>query len=264
LVACGFGAVPLLDAQYFIAGIIPTVILGSSAICIYFLHLLVYVRYPGWTRGLTLKQLLVFHGILLCIGITAGLIVWFDDSGKNGPPSVHSVLSMLVVLAVSVLIDPPALSHRLVTWFLRSARMAHLSARDRDWFKRWVRGSTSGITLILPLNRSYVIIVPLLAGMLLTWRYIDDIYPNVPQALGGAAPRCARLDLAAQRVSSTTLNLLGVPETGHSAPVATTPELLVHRETGAYTLVSAGVGRTSGARMIQIRSEAVQVLSWCD
>src|SRR6185503_446314 len=101
-----------------------------------------------------------------------------------------------------------------------------------------------------------------------------EIYPPIPQELGGPAPRCARVHLIRSEVDSDSLQALGSEATGDSTVMRTLP-LRVYFSGNEFLLVRPPakqdpIGNTAKKRwtardetLYELRNDAIRVIEWC-
>lgn len=102
-----------------------------------------------------------------------------------------------------------------------------------------------------------------------------DLYPRLPQVLGGPQPRCAYVDLEQQQIASSTLSALALANSAdssvNSAPkVVRTKKLDVYFSSSDYLLVrvASDTGTTGSTKpenepLYELRKEIIRVVQWC-
>jgi hypothetical protein len=230
------GLLPALDPQYFVAGLVPVVIMLAAFIGgTYFKRFLVD-RWPvlvgtdakGIWKVIRVTLLFMFWPALALVafGPFLGALLLLFYLGykllRRFAPGIWLRLAdkevkgwkLLVRLAVSLL----AFAAFLVLLFKRDYfSRAILSGRARSVDSVLMIGFVIAVTLLPPmagdlfswLSRFYrwlwVYFGVLMFVLLGLTFYIERVYPNFPQEFGGVRPRCAYLDLVKSQVSDETL-----------------------------------------------------------
>ena len=166
----GLGLVPVLDAQYFAAGVLPALIVIVSCLIGWWLRLLgEWVRKPVSPGAERARSVLEVIGILC---ILAGF-VWLLSNRKFPIWPAILIIGGGAIMAVS----------------------SFLSRKKTDtWYHRLVLGLA---WFYLPLFG--------VSGFLL---YTAKIFPDLPQAFGGPRPQRVQLDVDVSKISPNTLHLL--------------------------------------------------------
>jgi hypothetical protein len=178
------GLVPALDAQYLVAGVLPTVILaGSVALAA------VHVWFSKWTAtdpsekrfrwGTTLSILGVGLGVA---GFTVGQVL-ADTPGEDRAVLV-AVIGAYILMLGTILQGP------------------------------------RGVALLRYYGLGVLWLVVLAVPLVLVLFYVERLFPYVPASLGGPSPRCVYVDLATDSVSSDTVAALVSTEPPVSLPIA--------------------------------------------
>lgn len=167
----GLGLVPVLDAQYFAAGVLPSVIVATACFTGWWLRWVGrWVRKPVSPFGAKMRSLLELIG-LICT-LAGGILYLFF---KRSLPVLSGV--MFVIGAV-VLVTSAFLSRdKIDVWY-------HRFVLGQAWFS-------------LPL-----------VGMVAFLLYAAKVFPVLPQAFGGPRPQRVQLDIDVSKISPATLHLL--------------------------------------------------------
>lgn len=183
--ANGLDPLPPLQTQYFLAG---SVILGISG------GLYLTMRYISTIRPILEKQSTLVFWILLiiCTVIFFGLVALPQSIVSSYPYSLRMI--GLYVWLVAFALD----------WELVSFRFSKLTGAN-DVFIRTV-------------IRSMIVFFAAVVAMLAVLRFVLSGYGQIPQALGGARPRCATLELSREKISPETLQTLLPPATATATP----------------------------------------------
>lgn len=101
--------------------------------------------------------------------------------------------------------------------------------------------------------------------------YLGSIYPNLPQEMGGAKPRCAQLDILPEKLSTATLNNL--IENSSVAQVKggiKTRKLWVLFSGGDRIialldpLVNPQEHKFAHNKLIELKQSSISAISWCE
>jgi hypothetical protein len=185
------GLVPALDTQFLVAGVLPTVILGI-AIALVVAHL----RFSRWTSTNPSDERYQWGARLGIVGI--GLVA--------------------IGLVVGLFLEKP------VSDWVRSGAVVGAYVMMLGAVLQGPRGDKLFRYYGLAVLWVVVVATPLVLFLF----YFERVFPIVPAALGGPAPRCVHMDLASEGVSLETLTAL-VPLEGStlsaSASVRRTKDL---------------------------------------
>jgi hypothetical protein len=223
------GLLPAFESQYFIAGIVPFLII----VVLYFL-----IRH-NWTSKLRLLG-------WLKIGGTFG---WWENFLKL-LPSIFFVVSIFLSQTglTKYLAGRTSLVLKILVLIAGLLVLLAIFSIDfgRDLEKlRTGSAGTNWKDKILLTVRSIIIVV---AGAAVIIFYVLLVYSRLPQSLGGVRPRCAYLDVQSKGVSNNTLKAI-LPtsvSTAMNIPTVAVPN-------------STPVG-TAGAESEIIRSDKLEVL----
>lgn len=224
------GLVPALDAQYLVAGVLPTIILAIS-VALVVLHL----SFSKWTArepSLARYQWGTRLGFLGFAMLVVGMVAGFSLKNTADAWAVPLAAGGAYVMMLGAILQGP---------------------RGDKFFRYYGLGVLWFIVAATPL--------------LLVLFYVESVLPRVPAALGGPAPRCIRIDLVTEEVTYRTLSQLLTKEdlasTSHPAVIRTGnlewlfsgPEFMVVRVNGdVYSLdndairaLAPCVGRETGS-----------------
>ena len=261
----GLGLLPAIDSQYFIAGIVPTIIFLLVALGIRYcwLHagtaqlpfwLNSGADLQGWRRWLR-TIVYVALSMLIPLGVVVGETDYFRD---NYPRLSFWMLNVFNIL--------------MIAFFLGSIFFADPDARQgHETWGQWLKRV---------FGRPLLILILFVLGVAAIFYYINLLYSRLPQSLGGVKPRAARLDLDREALSGDMLKALvseaqlaplqpqTVPPAQDGAlpqPAATPlPAPKVVSSTPVEVLFSGSdviVIRTGG-RVYEIRREVVKAIAW--
>ena len=217
------GLIPALDAQYLVAGVLPTLILAIG-IGLVLLHVW-FSRWTGAQPSPTRYQWgtrLGFVGFgLLLVGMGAG---WVFKNSADAWAIPLAAGGAYVMMLGAILHGPRG------DKFFRYYGLAVL------WF--------------------VVAAIPVVLFVF----YFDEVLPQVPAALGGPAPRCVRIDLSTEQVTYLTLSALLTTEDLallSRPPVMRTANLDLLFSGPDFTMV-----RANGA-VYSVTNDAIRALAPC-
>jgi hypothetical protein len=176
------GLVPALDTQYLVAGVLPTMILACG-VTLAAMH----VWFSKWTAADPSEKRYRSGSILSTLGAglgIAGFVVgrFLADTPGEDWAVLVAIVGAYVLMLGTILLGP------------------------RGW--AGLRYYGLGVLWIV------VLAVPLVLVLF----YFERVFPVVPAALGGPAPRCVHVDLASEGVSLDTLTALVPLEGSTSSP----------------------------------------------
>jgi hypothetical protein len=96
--------------------------------------------------------------------------------------------------------------------------------------------------------------------------YGEEVYPYLPQAFGGARPRCAYLDVTRDEISAQTQQaILPAGETTSEAGVVRSVQVEVLFSNGDLLMIRPQVIAPGRERVVyQLQRDNVQAITWCD
>jgi hypothetical protein len=189
----GLGMVPVLDAQYLVAGLVPTLIVVVAIMLV-----ALQWRFAKWaSREPSDRRFKIgsYLSALAAVGTAgAGFAGWLF--GKLDNPDAARVSLAIATLAAYGLMAGSLLQ----------------GSRGPKFFRLYGLG-------VLWVVIAFVPIIMILF-------YLERVFPKLPASLGGPAPQCVVMDVAAADLSASALALLSrqdtVPDT---APVVRTREV---------------------------------------
>ena len=230
------GMLPALDAQYFMAGIIPLVIL----VAVY--YLVVHAdklrkRYSEWfikDNNTRLKKRLFtainscFWGALVAVVILAR----FSDKYPCLDPVVVIFMSIFIVC---VLIMPSLGSRSLIDRFL-------------SWYQNFV-----------------VILFIVLFGFVGILAYSEIVYPKIPQEFGGVRPNYAYLDIVLDQTSTETLQAIIPYDIPNTNGIVVRSNLVDVYFVGSDTLLVKAHGQAGrNTPTYKLQRDIIQAVIWSD
>lgn len=255
----GLGPMPVLDAQYFVAGLPPLFAVCLVVMVIKVARFYLLEQWPQFVGQLSRRQQLVVYAALFVLFIAAGACL--DESATIAPfvgvrpDTIESAGMVLAFLALILIPWKP-----LATWFDSYAKTQPPAS---------VRTPVRlGITLVRNQlqswdmqQRRYVFLIPIVAGMFAIYLYVTAYYIAIPQVLGGGKPRCAALDVKVADLSAATISDLGVARRDKEA-TAQTPRLDVYF--AGHDTILVGVRSARGRAVFELPRDSVTAIRWCD
>ncbi len=238
----GLGALPALDLQYFVAGTPPLVFAGGAAICLWIARILAanaLKRWPG-LRSFRQRAIVMAATGALLLGIVIASRFPHDLNSR----SIYFLASGIVVSVATV--------------FLREIVMAGRGVANYPGI--WLLGQSAVLVA-----RALMLTTVALFGVL----YVVWIYPSIPQAFGGARPRCAHLDVDAAKFSPDTLHSFGVsfpdPEEVSTVQLPSVDVLFAgHEVLIVRPRLFSGPPTQKQPHVIELPRDSVRAIQWCD
>jgi hypothetical protein len=200
------GLLPALQFQYFVAGIVPVLVVLIAILMAAALRRVFY-GYRKWADQDTWVSV-AGAGALLVAGLGAvGAAVYLID---------RSIYAGICAFLLAML--------------LFGFQPSGTATGDQP---RWLRRADVVLAVYL---------IPVVAGVAAISFYAAVLYPRIPQELGGVAPRCARLDVKTDSVSETTLTELGAST--RTVDVARSGAVSLHFHGGGSIIVKRAEGKT--------------------
>lgn len=249
------GLVPALEFQYFVAGIIPAVIL-SIVVLLVIGYLRIKSSVQSWLgprvtgKRRTLRRIMVYLWPLSLVFLFVTFSDWFERLTAGFFMRTGLGVIPVLLFTIFTLLLPPrdareskvtSEKHGLIGW-------RELSASWFNMFRSW------GDILARVYAGIFVLAFPVFAFFF----FVERVYPKIPQEFGGALPRPACLDLVKTELSTTTLVDLAQPGAAANDTIlrSTQVELLF---SGSGVLVLRKNGR-----VYEITRSAVQSITNCN
>jgi len=259
------GLLPLIDSQYFVAGFLPVVtfmLLIALLWGVWTTKKLVQNHLDrsatGWKRFIRLA--LFAFAIFGIFGAITSILV------KDLLSDLHYVIigfiNICLLLVGLIFLPPIYLPDNLLEKFFPygSSQKSHKFLRAitiQGWnaLREFLEGYSVYITFLFVL---------LSVGLALFGiRYfINDIHPNVYQEFGGSKPRCAQLDISADKLSENIRQALFENPIDYSAGVIQTKKLLVFYAGNDFLLVKPRNPATKD--VYEIRKDIIHSILWCN
>jgi len=240
------GQLPAAEFQYFIAGFIPAFIIAIA-----------------WAAATFFSN------------IQDKVMALFEQCSFLGTPVLITIVLFLIFLLWGRWISPyfmaALLSAITYLWILTTF------TPKNPWFKKLLErpGGEEHALLYGRFSRVYRYLTPMLFCLGSLIIYID-LYPRLPQALGGPEPRCAYLDLVRDEIAPSSLSVLvptGSTEAAASSKtkVVRSSKLRVYFSSSEYLLVrmsaDGNVVRSADLKdvpLYELRKEVIRVIQWCE
>jgi gamma-glutamylcyclotransferase len=259
------GPLPVLEAQYIIAGI-PLAVVACSVLLAIKLSELFLTWWPAFFKNLSFRrQMAIIAGsnALLLVGILFAYLL-------QRSPSPHQTYLILIggtlsgiILYLSGVLIPVSLSC-VRTRPSRARANRQTVTRLADYLDGYFRSQAL----------AYILLLPAAAGLLFATFYLNDLYYRIPQSLGGAQPRCAQIDFSPREVSFQSRKALlaeadTLAETRKAQSAAAGPSEGVFRSRPLQVLFAASdilIVRVVGkpTTILEMDRKSIKAIRWCD
>lgn len=258
----GLGALPVLDAQYFLAGlpIVVTLMLILSVIRV--LRSLFLEKWPRWFGRMSIKyQVKLWTGILY--GGPATSLVLLVLAIHWIRPRAESVGYLVSFLAFIIIMICTTLFGTRHTWsyFVKTLQEKFPNQLESKLLSR-VQKYTMPYFRVLELQNT--VFLPILAGCFGIFFYVNTLFVLIPQEIGGARPRFAQLDIIGTDLSNETKEAL----VKHNEDLATTGVVRTHKVSVFFSgrdhmLIGFRDEYNRPTYLIEISKDAVSAVEWC-
>jgi hypothetical protein len=226
------GPLPVLDAQYFVAGFPVLLAVALGAAVLWSLREALIRRWPSYVaRQRRIRQIVLVGGLATAAVIAFVVFFVLKDDKRYEPIAVAADLAFLI-LTLFIL-------HSDVT-IVRGRWMYTLQPIKQS-------------------SRYLMYLMVALAFLVLVTYYVTTIYTAIPQALGGAKPRIAQIDVETKDLSTETLNALGI--SGRVNAVARSKPLPIFFA-GSATIVLQTTGNSSSKVLIELPRSVITAFEW--
>jgi hypothetical protein len=243
------GLLPVLDVQYFAAGLVPLFVLllfysyGRAT-----LHLNKRIR--SWVEIAGNHRLAGPLSMLLGVASLVPLWYFFKPRTLFMQALVQGSFLILVTLSALLMLN-----------------FAAVDPREKREQKSRIR-RVLGELILMPAKLGVAFGVLIIAGGALGYLllYYHFQFPHIPQELGGARPRCAQVDVTRDRLTRETLESI-IPAGGLSddSEVLRTARLDVYFSGSNFMLVRPqGAKENAKTDLFQVRDGAINAVFWCD
>lgn len=228
----GLGIATPLDLHYFVAGVPMLVVVGATAVVTFGLKAAVErVMLPHLNSPRRRERAKIFLVIVVMMSMLLFIGTVRYHQAVRLPISTSKVALLFIpallgflAMAVSTYVDPPS---------------------DPTTVRV---GTRFGL---------------LLSGFMYAYLFIAYLYPMIPGALGGGAPRRAQLDVRTEDMSAATLSMLCQCDARGRATVRT-QDVWVYPSVGdiAVTTVRPHLESDAPRQTIQLRRDVVSAINW--
>ncbi len=206
---------PVLDAQYFAAGVVPVLLVVAT---LYFVVLARKVS-RHWApmfmakTSANVRRVVALSTIVIALS-GLFLILWIAHFLERNPPGVWPATIRVIMLGF-------VLGLAVVCLFGVEIMGTHPPG-----------GAASQVGRLRDLNtfsmRAFVVVVlPALCVIAMLQVYVYAFFPALPQQFGGARPRLARLDISRSALSTETALILGCPAAAQPITTFQTPPVSI-------------------------------------
>ncbi len=286
------GVLPALDFQYFVAGLIPVMILLAAFVLGRILWRFVMHTWParvgpeavgGWRVlrlllfGLLVVSLLGFFfasspSFALALLALMGLAVWFtrSEGTQMRRREVRSAAAM--ARGIGVLVLAVGLIAVLVSSERIDQALFAFSDETQDQITRYVALALVPIVLLLPatgtwpdrlLKPTYFVMMFVFLPLLALLYYVEQVYPRWPQELGGGHPRCAFVEGRTEAWTPDTRRALFASQPPLTQLATRSHPLQVLYANDDILLVRAE-GEAASQRVYELKKSDLNAIVWCD
>jgi hypothetical protein len=248
----GFGALPVLDAQYVLAGF--PILLSIFLIYLFtiFIRSLILIKWRNYLQKQSLSKLMLLHYGMIPIAIlSTGLIIVFDNlNWPSGSFLKYVFASNMILMCIIffLLFEPDILIDKTFEKFksdrLNDALVNRFESSNKNKqlanifikFNAVTRFLVSSLTRI---NKTiFLYILPIILISIAIYFYLNTIYIQIPQEFGGAEPRKARLDLVGSDFSKQTLSgLVNKDMLSHKEKIILSKKVTIYLLTKDYLFI---------------------------
>jgi hypothetical protein len=205
----GFGALPVLDAQYFLAGF-PLILTAVLVVLIIrFLKSAFLIKWPTYFLSMTFTKQVIIQSVILIIPICSFVLIILIDL-FNWPSSDSNRIIAIILIFTSLILfyllfEPKGI---LEEYFeqIEKKKLSNSQKKYNEILKKII---DLFLSFFLYKNKSsYIYTLPLIAGIVTIYLYLSMLYPQIPHEFGGAKPRNAILDIVRSDLSIKTINNL--------------------------------------------------------
>lgn len=205
----GFGTLPVLDAQYFLAGF-PLILTAFLVVLIIrFLKSVFLIRWPTYFLGMTFTKQVIIQSFILTMPIGSFVLIILIDL-FNWPSSDSNRIIAIIVTFTSLILfyllfEPKGILEKYFE-LLEKKKSSNSLKKYKSILKKTIDLS---LNYFLYKNKMYYIYtLPVIAGIVAVYLYLSILYPQIPHEFGGAKPRNATLDIVRSDFSKKTINKL--------------------------------------------------------
>jgi hypothetical protein len=269
------GVLPGVELQFFVAGLVLLIPPALVALALLALWRLLgrVVRWEGddamrRTRNDTWTGALLTAGVLVVALAGAADAAW---DGRVVPKAVTSTIAIIGIMMILI-----GFVTNVGLQFARPDRGEHDVAPSADTGRVGVLGWVSRALELFGAVMNAVFVANL--GLLVAWLLVLGMFfgafgllPRLPQALGGAKPRCAQFDVPPAALSKSLVHALfakqGAGVDAASRPLRSDAVLVYYSGSDALLFKlpadETGAGATSAGATFELKRTAIGAISWC-
>lgn len=248
------GALPVLDAQYFTAGLPPFMAAVSVGALIHLSRRVLLEIWPRWLSSLSLKNQLLIHALLGGVALVILVALLGAEWLQTTPSDIGFAGGFLAVFFIGLLQQPIVLLTRWLDFLVDRGSLSQEAAKElrTHWGWKFIVRRPS-------LSNLYLLFAALGAAGIFYWTSV--LYLKVPQEFGGAEPRCAQLDVVWSDLSpETRQNLPVASPSNEEQMVVGTKEVMIYFVGGESIMMRT---REMGGASIELSRSAVKAFRWC-
>jgi hypothetical protein len=282
----GLGPLPLVDAQYFVAGLPPIIAGAVAAGIIRALTSIVLPRWQSWVDHRSPIHKVVIYGLLPFlpgVSLVPLLIVVSRNENLTANILFWILLAITFLLAwgTTLLGRHFGIIQALIEFSIEryGRQFSSLDEIIIERFGRRFSGLGETISVyrqwLIPLSLTLIKILdglttiiyayafPVIIAIVGTILFIKDVYIHIPQEFGGAKVRCAEIDLKREDLSQKTMAaLVGYDSAFAEGKVARTAVLKVHFAGTNFLLVSSTIEGRADKGLYEVQRSAVTTIRW--
>jgi hypothetical protein len=258
----GLGALPVLDAQYLIAGMPPILTALIVFTIIRFLKAAFLVKWPTYFLSLSFpKQIIIQLCIFvmpICSLVLILLLKKFNWPLQNAY-SICSIVAIIVLMVLFYLLFEPKIILEKIFEKIERDNSSILFENHKSVLKKTVYSS---VDFLLVKNKlSYIYTLPTMAGLVAISLYLSVLYPQIPYEFGGAKPRVATLDVVKSEFSFDTINwLVNASIPPKEDKIFSTKKVTIYLVTKDNLMI--GVKGDNVEKKFEISRNAVKSIQW--
>lgn len=230
-------SIPTLDLQYFVVGIPTFLMIILTYSVVKFSIKFFFKVWPDWyhKKSTTVKRIFLFSNTLIFGAIIIFCAIYFMSSFKE-----RSILNALIVLIFMTVMCC------ILLLFLE------------------IPGNKMAAKFTKIIDMVIINFVPLLFSIIVILIYLNFIYPKIPQALGGAKPEFAMLDLDKNMLSKETIKELATVDYDNANHNIIRSKKVKVLFSGTTKVVVTLLLDNGDSYTIEIKNNAINSFKWCD
>jgi hypothetical protein len=250
------GFMPVLQAQYFVAG---CPIFIAIVLAYYLIRLLYRVAFKWWP---ILFDNLSFRSQHLISSIFSALqfvllftMIYFSRSKEVQPCILATVCGLIIILPI---LSPTDTYYKRVIVKAKSDGLIDEKTGQRNEHI----SITKPRLLVLGQKGLITILAPILVCIYLTYVFINTYYIKIPQEFGGAKPRSAVLDLVKSKFSAPTLQgIIDSSKVQLNSDILQSKQVNIYFNGGTYILIGK-FDTTMNKGILEIPRDAIISIHW--